>query len=97
MQKNLLQDDMINELTQKLPLLRETYDINQTRLGVLVGKSRQQISKIERGITPLAWDTCLAIVMVTHNKNPILFDEVMGKDYYTQLHDFINKPENKTA
>lgn len=97
MERHLSQDDMITKLTQKLPLLRETYDINQTRLGVLVGKSRQQISKIERGVTPLAWDTCLAIIMVTHNRDSILFDEVMGNDYYAQLHDFINKPDNKTA
>ena len=94
---HLSQSDMIEELTQKLPLLRETYEINQTRLGTLIGKSRQQISKIERGVTPLAWDTCLAIVMVTHNKNSVLFDKVMGCNYYSQIYDFINKPDNKTA
>ena len=97
MMRCLTQTDMITELAQRLPILRESYDINQTQLGTLIGKSRQQISKIERGITPLGWDTCLAIVMVTHNRDATIFNEVMGDDYFIQIHNFIKSYENESC
>ena len=93
MQGNLSQSSITAELTLKLPVLRASFNISQTELGNLIGKSRQQISKIERGITPLGWDTCLAIVMVLHNKDELMFNNIMGKDYYAQVTGLINSFE----
>lgn len=94
MMRCFTQTYIITELAQKLPMLREGYNISQTQLGNLIGKSRQQISKIERGITPMGWDTCLAIIMVMHNKNTALFNKVMGEGYYTQIHNYIKGSKN---
>lgn len=93
----LTQTNMMTELAQKLPTLRESYDISQTQLGTLIGKSRQQISKIEGGITPLGWDTCLAIVMVTRNRDAAVFNKVIGNNYFTQIHNFINSYEKESC
>lgn len=41
MERNQIQNDMIDELTQRLPLLRASYSLSQTQLGALIGKSRQ--------------------------------------------------------
>lgn len=79
------QDDILLEMTRKLPELRKAFNISQTQLGELVGKSRQQISKIERGIAPLSWDTCLAIIMITRQKNRALFNSIIASDMITDI------------
>lgn len=78
--------ELAEEIAANLPKLRELYNISQTRLGELLGKSRQQISKIERGVAPISWDTCLAIVMLACKKDKKIFISVMGEDFIEELH-----------
>ena len=45
----------------------------------------------------MGWDTCLAIVMVTHNRNASIFNNVVGEDYFFQIHDFIKSYESESC
>lgn len=57
------QQEMINQLVQKLPQIRKEMKISQTELGKRVGLSRQSISSIERGNVSLSWNNYLAIML----------------------------------
>ena len=57
------QQEMINQLVQKLPQIRKEMKISQTGFGKKVGLSRQTISSIERGIVNLSWNNYLAIMI----------------------------------
>ena len=77
------QKKMIELFVQALPTLRKELNVSQTELGLKVGKSRQTISSIERGLSPLTWDTFLSIALffkVNYNKN---------KDELTDLDKFL--------
>lgn len=54
---------LIYKMIIRLPQIRKEMKISQTELGKKVGLSRQTISGIERGKTPLTWNTYLAIMM----------------------------------
>ena len=55
---------IIEHFTKQLPALRKKAGLKQYELASLVGKSRQKLSDIERGVAPLGWDTFLAILFV---------------------------------
>jgi len=77
------QKEMIDIFVKALPFLRKELNISQTELGKKVGKSRQTISSIERGVSPLEWDTFLSIVLffkVNWNKH---------KDELSELEKFL--------
>lgn len=57
------QQEMINQLVQKLPQIRRKMKISQTEFGEKVGLSRQTISSIERGNVNLSWNNYLAIML----------------------------------
>lgn len=57
------QQEMINQLVQKLPQIRKEMKISQTEFGKKVGLSRQTISSIERGSVNLSWNNYLAIMI----------------------------------
>ena len=57
------QQEMINQLVQKLPQIRKEMKISQTEFGKKVGLSRQTISSIERGSVNLSWNNYLAIML----------------------------------
>ena len=57
------QQEMINQLVQKLPQIRKEMKISQTEFGKKVGLSRQTISSIERGCVNLSWNNYLAIMI----------------------------------
>ena len=66
------QKQMIDIFVKALPNLRKELNISQTALGQKIGKSRQTISSIERGLAPLTWDTFLSIALffkVNYNKD----------------------------
>lgn len=79
------QVELAKILAKELPRIRQAFGLSQTRLGMILGKSRQQISKIERGLAPLSWDTCLAIILVVRNKDENLFVSVVGEDFINDL------------
>lgn len=58
------QKDLIDSLVKTLPAYRKKLHMSQEELGDAVGKSRQKISEMERGVAPLGWDTYLAILLV---------------------------------
>ena len=89
------QDDILLEMTRKLPELRKAFHISQTQLGKLVGKSRQQISKIERGITTLSWDTCLAIIMIMCQKDQELFNSIIASDMIVDINMHLKQAFDK--
>ena len=85
------QKEMIDLFVKALPLLRKELNVSQKTLGQKIGKSRQTISSIERGLSPLTWDTFLSIALffkVNYNR---------GKKTLTDLEKFlmINNSENK--
>ena len=55
---------LIAELIDRLPMYRKKLHLSQTDLAAKIGKSRQTLSDIERGVAPMGWDTYLAILMV---------------------------------
>lgn len=57
------QQEMINQLVQRLPHIRKEMKISQTDFGKKVGLSRQTISSIERGNVNLSWNNYLAIML----------------------------------
>lgn len=64
------QNEMMEVLAKRLPLIRKEMNISQTELGEKVGLSRQTISSIERGTAALSWNNYLAIMMfINANKD----------------------------
>ena len=57
------QEQMIQIFTKALPLLRKELGVSQTELGLKIGKSRQMISLMERGLSNMSWNTFLSIVL----------------------------------
>lgn len=57
------QQEMINQLVQRLPQIRKEMKISQTEFGKKVGLSRQTISSIERDNVRLSWNNYLAIML----------------------------------
>ena len=55
---------IIDSFVSKLPDLRRRAGLKQYELANCIGKSRQKLSDIERGVAPLGWDTFLAILFV---------------------------------
>lgn len=92
--ENMENDKIQKELTEKLavllPQIRKAYGVSQSRLGSLVGKSRQHISKVERGLAPLGWDTCLAIILLACKKDKNKFVQVAGQEYLNKFGSLIN-------
>ncbi len=52
---------LIENLVEKLPMIRKKVRLSQDDLGNMVGKSRQKISDVERRSAPLGWDTYVAM------------------------------------
>lgn len=71
------QKDLIEGLVKDLPALRKKLHMSQAELGEIVGKSRQKISEMERGVAPLGWDTYLAILLVLSARGGL---EPKGRD-----------------
>ncbi len=71
------QKELIDELIKDLPALRKKLHLSQADLGEAVGKSRQKISEMERGVAPLGWDTYLAILLVLSARGGL---EPKGRD-----------------
>ncbi len=55
---------IIEHFVKELPTFREKAGLKQYQLAKCIGKSRQKLSDIERGVAPLGWDTFLAILFV---------------------------------
>jgi DNA-binding XRE family transcriptional regulator len=58
------QRELIVALIPELPVYRKRMRMSQADFGRAIGKSRQKISEIERGVAPLGWDTYLAIILL---------------------------------
>lgn len=58
---SLERKELVSELVENLPMLRQRVGMSQEELGNCVGKSRQKISDIERKTAPISWDTYIAI------------------------------------
>lgn len=72
-------------MVEKLPQLRNEYGFSQTQFGALIGKSRQQLSAIERKTASLSWDTLLAITMFSQKNDAELFAAIMGQEWISGL------------
>ena len=62
-------------------------------MGERLGKKRQTISAIERGVMPLKWDTFLAIMMLVEQnkdivscKNLELYQSGIKKELYVEIY-----------
>ena len=71
------QKALIESLVNELPVYRKKLRMSQADLGEAVGKSRQKISEMERGVAPLGWDTYLAIILVLGSRGAL---EIKGRD-----------------
>lgn len=84
---------MVDSMVKDLPLIRKQLKLSQTDLGERLGKKRQTISAIERGVMPLKWDTFLAImVLVQQNadiiscKNLEFYQSGVKKEMYVEIY-----------
>ena len=68
---------VIDQFVARLPELRRKAGLKQYELAECIGKSRQKLSDIERGVAPMGWDTFLAIVFVLLENG---LQEDLGKD-----------------
>lgn len=71
---------IVDELVDELPKLRKSLGLSQTKLGEMVGLSRQTISLIERKQMPLTWNNYLAIVcfFAINSKDVYYFPKTKG-------------------
>ncbi len=76
------QRSLIAAMIGELPTYRKKMRMSQADLAEAVGKSRQKISEIERGVAPMGWDTYLAIILLL-NAHGIL--EPNGRDSQTVM------------
>lgn len=72
-------------MADKLPHLRREYGFSQTQFGALIGKSRQQLSAIERNTAQLSWDTLLAIIMFAEKNDKEKLSRIMGKEWIAEV------------
>ena len=79
------QQDLAATLVNKLPQIRKEYGFSQTQFGALIGKSRQQLSAIERKTAPLSWDTLLAIIMFAQKRDKEKLSRIMGKEWIAEV------------
>lgn len=79
------QQDLAATMVNKLPQLRKEYGFSQTQFGALIGKSRQQLSAIERKTAPLSWDTLLAIIMFAQKTDKEKLSHIMGKEWIAEV------------
>lgn len=61
--------ELCQALAEHLPACRKAYGLSQEEFGELLGKSRQAISLMERGVLNISWDTALAIVFILSSLN----------------------------
>lgn len=80
-------------MVSDLPLIRKQLKLSQTEMGERLGKKRQTISAIERGVMPLKWDTFLAIMMLVEQnkdivscKNLELYQSGIKKELYVEIY-----------
>ena len=79
------QQDLAATLVNKLPQIRKEYGFSQTQFGALIGKSRQQLSAIERKTARLSWDTLLAISMFAQKRDKEKLSRIMGKEWIEEV------------
>lgn len=84
---------LVESMVKDLPLIRKQLKLSQTELGERLGKKRQTISSIERGVMPLKWDTFLAIMVlveqnadIVNNKNLEFYQSGVKKEMYVELY-----------
>lgn len=84
---------MVENMVSDLPLIRKQLKLSQTEMGERLGKKRQTISAIERGVMPLKWDTFLAIMMLVEQnkdivscKNLELYQSGIKKELYVEIY-----------
>lgn len=84
---------MVENMVSDLPLIRKQLKLSQTEMGERLGKKRQTISAIERGVMPLKWDTFLAIMtLVEQNKDIVscknleLYQSGIKKELYVEIY-----------
>lgn len=59
-----MQDEYIERMIKKLPVLRTAINLTQEQLGAKLGVSRQTIVAIENKKSPLTWSLYLAVVLL---------------------------------
>ena len=84
---------LVESMVKDLPSIRKQLKLSQTQLGERLGKKRQTISSIERGVMPLKWDTFLAIMVlveqnadIINNKNLEFYQSGVKKEMYVELY-----------
>ena len=74
---------ILEHFVPQLPSLRKKAGLKQYELAAYIGKSRQKLSDIERGIAPMGWDTFLAILFVLERHG--LGEEISGDSTLSRL------------
>lgn len=59
-----MQNEYIERMIKKLPVLRTAINLTQEQLGAKLGVSRQTIVAIENEKSPLSWSLYLAFVLL---------------------------------
>ena len=84
---------LVESMVKDLPSIRKQLKLSQTELGERLGKKRQTISSIERGVTPLKWDTFLAIMILIEqnvdlitSKNLEFYQSGVKKEMYVEIY-----------
>ena len=85
--------NLVESMAYDLPSIRKQLKLSQTELGERLGKKRQTISMIERGLMTLKWDTFLAVmVLVEQNKDIIkcknleMYESGVKQEMYVELY-----------
>lgn len=80
----------LHDIAANIRKARKQADMTQVELGELIGSSKQQINRIERG-TPLNIRTLVAISLAL--KTPI--EDLLQSDRMPQLHQVVNHKNRK--
>lgn len=88
---------IIDHFLRELPSLRKKAGLHQYELAKCIGKSRQKLSDIERGVAPLGWDTFLAILFVLQAyglHDELLVGSALGRALEKELQPY-KKPQSR--
>lgn len=86
-----MRQNLIEKMTENLPVLRKKLKLSQEALAERIGSSRHTVMLIESRKRPMTWNTFLSLVLL-FEKNPDTALLLRALDIYTDELDGMLRP-----